>query len=564
MRLMAVHILERLINDDDDDDDDDDDNEDNEDNKDEDEEQREEHYDDGGERLKWKTTLYQKYGHPANATVTICKIPSGISILSPIITSSTLHDDLHDTRTRTQVRIPPFLRNGAELLGCLILLFVLSVLFSCLSCSNCPLRGAVSTKLNRIPSIGQKSCPNSNAVSHFLTKFDIGLDSKGVGNFLGSGSMSRGSTSIDAHGDLRNATPRAPILKDKLKIMRKWRAMERTVRMLVLRGGISQEHAHREKEEKENEKKKRRSRGQLAPHNAKSPRIAQSRGKMPEEAKTKGAANASGIGNAGKESMNFSYDFRAGIRLENQKGHIDLEDIEDEEAVEKNLMEAQNSDIFRSERFVEVAEDRADRYGDTVDKFISKVNDFLSKNRLDETALTALEELRVRYPKRTDILDTLARIYSAKGREAEMKELLEKSIELSPYDSYYKWFMYAELVEEEPERSLEALTNGIKVANQMLHFNLQKKDKEPLAPWSQETVDKIFDINNDLASAHCDAARLYLTDLVDTGNWEREGLRHARLAVTHNPNRFETQSTLAAVYHAQHNSTGVRLPTYVR
>eukprot|EP00465_Bigelowiella_longifila_P014749 CAMPEP_0185255570 /NCGR_PEP_ID=MMETSP1359-20130426/4636_1 /TAXON_ID=552665 /ORGANISM="Bigelowiella longifila, Strain CCMP242" /LENGTH=435 /DNA_ID=CAMNT_0027839599 /DNA_START=572 /DNA_END=1879 /DNA_ORIENTATION=+ len=262
-----------------------------------------------------------------------------------------------------------------------------------------------------------------------------------------------------------------------------------------------------------------------------------------------------------------------------ENDQINLADIEDEEAVEKNVKSVANSTFSRLNRIDYYMNDKTDRHGDRVSRLIAKAEGFLAREGGEFRALEILEEAHRIHPSHSNILDAMANIYLESQKEDAARELLEKSIRINPNGPYEKWFSYAELLSEnnDDERALEAYMSGIRIAERKLNAFEKIVKHQPLAPWRQNAVDSTHEIRIHLASAHSSVAQLFLSKTENAelksdsssffssrkSSLEKlmmsKALRHAKQAVHFNRNTFETHAIVATVYlHAQNRTAAIK------
>lgn len=200
-----------------------------------------------------------------------------------------------------------------------------------------------------------------------------------------------------------------------------------------------------------------------------------------------------------------------------------------------------------------------------VDKILEKGHELMSKAQPALAARFFLKALEMR-TEDTSIMDVLADCFLGMGDARSALPLIERSIELAPESSPYKYLYMAQL--EQGQESLASYQTAIRVfcklrdnrdgtsagvcetseANTIFRMDVDGNGAEDRERKEQK-------INREVAKAHCGIAELYLTDLCDEEDAEQQCENALKSALEVDRDNLDAKQTLASLRISQCNMT---------
>lgn len=192
-----------------------------------------------------------------------------------------------------------------------------------------------------------------------------------------------------------------------------------------------------------------------------------------------------------------------------------------------------------------------------VDKIMEKGRELLNKAQPALAARFFLKALEKR-SEDTSIMDTLADCFLSTGDARSALPLIERSIELAPESSPYKYLNMAQL--EQGQEALSSYQTAIRVFAKINAHDGSSLVKNPSTVFSMEVADGIEDegskerkTNKEVAKAYCGIAELYLTDLCDEEDAEHQCESALKSALEFDEHNLDAKQTLASMRISQCN-----------
>jgi tetratricopeptide (TPR) repeat protein len=185
------------------------------------------------------------------------------------------------------------------------------------------------------------------------------------------------------------------------------------------------------------------------------------------------------------------------------------------------------------------------------DKIIEKGHELMGRAQPAMAARFFLKALEQR-SEDTSIMDTLADCFLGMGDARSALPLIERSIELAPESSPYKYLYMAQL--EEGHESLASFQTAIRVFTKLREEN--GGDGSSVFNMEVENGNggkKAVGTNKELAKAYCGIAELYLTDLCDEEDAEQQCESALMTALEHDKDNLDAKQTLASMRISQCN-----------
>lgn len=135
-------------------------------------------------------------------------------------------------------------------------------------------------------------------------------------------------------------------------------------------------------------------------------------------------------------------------------------------------------------------------------------------------------------PSNSIVLSAYGEFMCSIGNFDRAKELLEKSIELNPYDDYVKYFNLAQILDG--EESLFYWRKGIEILRESIEVTMKKTEN------NKSSVEKLELMKDQLCSAHCAISELFMTDLCYNDEAESQVRENLNRASEVNEDHFET------------------------
>ncbi|KAH8582493.1 TPR repeat [Cryptosporidium sp. chipmunk genotype I] len=134
-------------------------------------------------------------------------------------------------------------------------------------------------------------------------------------------------------------------------------------------------------------------------------------------------------------------------------------------------------------------------------------------------------------PLNSSILSAYGEFLCSIGNFDRGKELLEKSIRVSPDDDYVKYFSLAQILDG--EESLFHWRKGIEILRENIKI-LEKRESD------KSSIERLYLMKSQLCSAHCAISELFMTDLCYSNDAENQVKENLAKASEVNDDHFET------------------------
>ena len=185
-----------------------------------------------------------------------------------------------------------------------------------------------------------------------------------------------------------------------------------------------------------------------------------------------------------------------------------------------------------------------------IDKLIEKGNECLNRAQPMLAARFFVKALEQRNTD-TGIMDALAECFLGMGDAHKALPLIEKSIELEPESTPYKYLNMAQL--EEGQEALMNYQTAIRIFDRMKENNESVTKPTTVFNMEVDNSDNQINILKELSKAYCGIAELYLTDLCDEENAEQDCESSLKAALKYDENNLDAKQTLASMRISQRN-----------